>query len=246
MTQLPLIPVRVRTCWNPSTETASRPRFATCDDRLDYVIKGDEEGNPVRANEWICTWLARTVGIAVATPAIVQDLDKKLLFGSQICGEDTNDNMGAFTHNVLTSEHLEQIWRTFVFDLFIRNPDRHINNYKFFLQNRHIRMISFDFGDSLFKYWPNLSLPLPQSCNTIECFRFIQSKYCQINLDIADDVLSRLANLDGAAMVSTVKSLPRGWLSATQSKEFMAWFGGRPRRERITKIREGLRDGSYL
>jgi hypothetical protein len=60
---------------------------------MDYCIKHDEGGFPIRANEWIGTWLARAAGIAVARTAILQDIDKKLLFGSEIYGDDTNDNL---------------------------------------------------------------------------------------------------------------------------------------------------------
>jgi hypothetical protein len=88
-----LFPLRIERSWLPGSGTLSRPRIGTCEDGMDYCIKHDEGGFPIRANEWIGTWLARAAGIAVARTAILQDIDKKLLFGSEIYGDDTNDNL---------------------------------------------------------------------------------------------------------------------------------------------------------
>ena len=152
MTAIPLIPLRVKTVWNPGAATFSRPRFATCDDGLDYCIKHDEGGQPIRANEWICTYLARAVGIAVPLPVVVEDLDKSLLFGSQIFGDDTNDNLGLFSSGALDTTHLDHIWKTYAFDLFVKNQDRHVNQYKIAGQNKKERILSFDWGDALFSH----------------------------------------------------------------------------------------------
>lgn len=244
--QLSLYPLRIVRVWNPSSQTVSRPRIATCEDGLDYCVKHDQDGIPVRANEWIATWLARAAGIAVAKPTIVRDFDNKLLFGSEIYGVDANDNLGIFQSNGLTRLHLNHIWKTFAFDLFIGNTDRHINQYRFFTQNRAERMISFDFGESLFRYWPDLDLPLSPKCNTVINIRAIQKNYGKIDLSAADEVLLRLETIEGAAMVNEVRGLPRGWLSAQTGSAFTRWFGGRLRRERVGQIREGLRNGTYL
>jgi hypothetical protein len=179
-------------------------------------------------------------------PAVVQDLDNKLLFGSQIFGDDVNDNVGLFTSRPLPAEHVIHIWKTFVFDLFVRNGDRHVNQYKIFKQNRNDRIISFDFGESLFWRWPDLSLPLPSNTNTMLNIRWMFTNYGQIDMTTATGVLDRLEALEGSAMVAEIKRLPRGWLNQRVGAAFAAWFGGRGRRERITQIREGLRNGSYL
>lgn len=246
MTALQLIPVRVRMSWNPGSATASRPRFATCDDQLDYCIKHDEGGQPVRANEWICTQLARAAGIAVPASAVVEDLDKSLLFGSQIFGDDTNDNLGLFSSGGLSPQHLDHIWKTYALDLFVNNQDRHVNQYKIAQQNNKERILSFDWGTSLFSYWPNLNLPLPRDCNTILNIRAIIKIYGTFKVDVADDVLTRLEAIDGSAMVNAIKQLPRGWLDNKVGAAFTKWFGARPRRDRIAAIRKGLRNGSYL
>jgi hypothetical protein len=243
---LQLVPVRVKISWNPSSSTASRPRFATCDDGLDYCIKHDEGGAPVRANEWVCTGLASAAGIAVPAFSVVEDLDRKLLFGSQIFGEDTNDNLAFFQSGSLDSDHLAQVWKTFAFDLFVKNEDRHVNNYKIYKQNRRDRIISFDWGTALFCHWPNMDLPLPHTCNTILNIRGIATAYGGLRTDVANEVLDRLDSIEGSAIVSTIRQLPRGWLDSKRGGTFTKWFGTRPRRERIAAIREGLRNGSYL
>lgn len=232
--------------WTPSTATLSRPRFATCDDGLDYCIKHDEAGKPIRANELICTALARASGIAVAAASVVQDLDGKLLFGSQIYGDDVNDNLGLFSSGGLLPEHISHIWKTYAFDLFVKNHDRHVNQYKVFYQNRQDRILSFDWGDALFCFWPNLDLPLPEPCNTVRNQRALVARYGTFDVGVADELLDRLESVEGSAMVNAVKQLPRGWLPARIGGEFTKWFGSRARRDRITLIRQGLRDGTYL
>jgi hypothetical protein len=179
-------------------------------------------------------------------PTIVQDLDKKLLFGSQIFGNDTNDNVGLFTSKPLLPEHVSHIWKTFVFDLFVKNGDRHVNQYKIFKQNSRDRIISFDFGESLFWHWPDLSLPLASHTNTILNIHWMFTNYGQLDMNVAQGVLDRLEALEGSAMVAEIKRLPKGWLNQRVGAAFTAWFGGRGRRDRIAQIREGLRNGSYL
>jgi len=232
--------------WNPSSATVSRPRFATCEDGLDYCVKRDENGYPARANEWIGTWLARAVGIAVAKPAIVRDLDNKIIFGSEIDGNDTNDNLSIFQSGRLPQDHIIHIWKTFALDLFISNDDRHVNQYKIFNQNRNDRILSFDFESSLFRYWPNLLLPFPPSSNTMMNIRWIIGMYGPIDTAVTDELLGRLESVEGAAMVNEVKRLPRGWLDRATATSFTRWFGSRPRRDRITQIREGIRNGTCL
>jgi hypothetical protein len=133
-----------------------------------------------------------------------------------------------------------------VFDLFVRNGDRHVNQYKIFNQNRRDRIISFDFGESLFWHWPDLSLPLQSSTNTIQNIRWMFTNYGNIDMGAAKEVLDRLESLEGSAMVAEIKRLPKGWLNQRVGTAFTVWFAGRGRRGRIAEIREGLRNGSYL
>jgi len=243
---LQLIPVRVVSTWTPRTSTASKPRFATCDDQLDYCIKHDEGGRPIRANEWVCTALARAVGIAVPPAVVVEDLDKSHLFGSQLIGEDVNDNMGLFQSGALTMEHLTHIAKTFAFDLFVCNPDRHVNQYKVHSQNRRERFFSFDFSESLFLHWPHLTLPLPPTCNTIQNLRGIQNRYGMLSRIDMESVLARLEKLDGASMVGTIKQMPPGWLKPRIAGQFLSWWASKARKTRIAEIRDGIKNGKYL
>lgn len=153
----------MKVSWTPSTATLSRPRFATCDDGLDYCIKHDEGGKPIRANECICTALARASGIAVAAASIVQDLDGKLLFGSQIYGDDVNDNLGLFSSGGLLSEHISHIWKTYAFDLFVKNPDRHVNQYKVFYQKSPGQDLIFRLGRCIILFLAEFRLAITRT-----------------------------------------------------------------------------------
>lgn len=241
-----LFPLRVEQVWNPQSSTMSQPRFGRCEDGLDYCIKHDEGGVSVRANEMVGTWLARSAGIAVAPTHVVEDFDKKLLFGSQIYEDDVNDNMGIFQEGGLSANHLAHIVKTFALDLFIMNTDRHVNQYKIFKQNHESRIISFDFGQSLFLYWPDLVLPIDPGCHTISNMRAISNLYRPIDWSAAEGVLQRLEAIEGQAMVSLIRSLPKGGLDRRVGDSFTKWFGGKLRRDRVACIREGLRNGTCL
>jgi hypothetical protein len=70
--------------------------------------------------------------------------------------------------------------------------------------------------------------------------------YGAFNFPVADEVLTRLDEIDGSAMVNAVKQLPPGWLDTKVGAAFTKWFGSRSRRDRIAAIRKGLSDASYL
>lgn len=87
------IPQRINSLWNPSTTTASRPRFAEAADGLDYAVKHDEGGRPIRAMEWLCTQFASFVHIPVPPCSLLDDGVGNILFGSQIVQHSVSDNI---------------------------------------------------------------------------------------------------------------------------------------------------------
>lgn len=243
MNQLSLIPQSIVT-WYPAKKTASKPRIGQASDGLDYVVKHDENKIPVRASEWVCASLARSVGIPVPPFIIVDDGQGKLLFASQIYGSDINNNRPIFMGNIPNSEILKQLSRIYPFDLFIHNVDRHINNYLIRNQRSIERIFAFDHGYSLFKYWPNMSLPLKSTRNTVVCVRAIKQKW-GFDLTSAQELLDKLELVPLSAVESVVREMPDDWLKEAKRDKFLNWWEN-DSGPRIDDIRKGLIDGKYL
>jgi hypothetical protein len=63
--------------------SARRPVRARVDDGLDYMLKDDSGGVPVRAREWICHALADNAGLPVLEYRPILDSVGRVLFGSR-------------------------------------------------------------------------------------------------------------------------------------------------------------------
>src|SRR5579863_6283967 len=116
-----------------SANSADSLGFAEANNSLEYLVKQDGRGHPVRASEWICSSLARHVGIPTAPFEIVQLPDTTLAFGSQLIGglEDESKRPGYLTGTYPIDGFSAILAAIYAFDLFIGNEDRHGGNYLF-------------------------------------------------------------------------------------------------------------------
>lgn len=243
MNQLSLIPQSIVT-WYPAKKTASKPRIGQASDGLDYAVKHDEKGIPVRASEWVCASLARAVGIPVPPFIIVDDGQGELLFASQIYGSDVNNNKPIFMGNLPNQEILKQISRIYPFDLFVHNIDRHVNNYLIRKQNNKERIFAFDHGYSLFRYWPNISLPFKKERNTLKNIRAIK-KHWGFDVAAAQGVVDKLDSVPLSAVENVVREMPENWLPEGTRDRFLDWWN-KDSGTRVDEIRKGLKNGKFL
>ncbi len=243
MNQLSLIPQSIVT-WYPAKKTSSKPRIGQASDGLDYAVKNDEKGIPVRASEWVCASLARAVGIPIPPCIIVDDGQGELLFASQIYGSDMNDNKPIFLGNLPNQEILKQISRIYPFDLFIHNIDRHINNYLIRKQNNKERIFAFDHEYSLFRYWPKVSLPLKKERNTLINIRAIKNHW-GFDDAAAQEILDKLDRVPLSAVESAVLEMPKKWLAKNKRNRFLDWWN-KESSKRVDEIRKGLKNGKFL
>ena len=63
--QLELLYRKVVVIYPPTGASARKPVRARVDDGLDYMLKDDSGGAPVRAREWICHGLADSAGLPI-------------------------------------------------------------------------------------------------------------------------------------------------------------------------------------
>lgn len=67
----------------PSKPTFRQPLRARVDDGLDYYLKDDTGGAPVRAREWICNQIAQQAGIPAVEHLPILAPTGRVLFGSR-------------------------------------------------------------------------------------------------------------------------------------------------------------------
>ncbi len=153
----------------PSKRTADCIGEAEADDGHRYYLKGDNCGKPVRASEWLGTFLAETAGIAAPYGTIIERLNGDVVFGSRkLVGVADEIATQTFlmtpsrtntSHRVLGLQAvLSQIY---ALDLFIFNDDRHFGNYLSIDDNGNRRFYAYDFSRSVFWKWPWQNVPAP-------------------------------------------------------------------------------------
>ena len=124
-------------------------------------------------------------------------------------------------------------------DLFIHNIDRHINNYLIRKQNNKERIFAFDHGHSLFKYWPNISLPFIKKRNTLKNIKAIKNHW-GFNINAAQEVVDKLGSVPLSAIKSSVHEMPKNWLSEGTRDRFLVWWE-KDSATRADAIRKGLK-----
>lgn len=211
---------------------------------MDYVAKRFDPGIPVRANELICSMLAEAVGLATPAFRVIEDTDNELLFGSQIYADTGTSQAQMLAPAAPNSVALDQVSRIAAFDLFVGNPDRHLNNYLVRPQNGVDRILAMDFSHALLAASPPLTLPLPSSCKTILRGRHLRARW-GFNSQPAKDCAARLGQLPQSTGRELVNQVPPGWLPGTLATVFVRWWESE-QQSRAQQIVAGIDDGSLL
>src|SRR5688572_5208932 len=82
-TQLVLFSRKALIEYPPTVPTADSAGYVEADDQQRYYIKGDSNGRPVRASEWLSTHMAEMVGVAAPGAVAIERLNGDLVFGSR-------------------------------------------------------------------------------------------------------------------------------------------------------------------
>ncbi len=131
MNQLELLYRKVVVVYPSAAASARRPIRARVDDGLDYMLKDDSGGIPVRAREWICHALADNAGLPVLEYRPILDGAGRVLFGSRYL---LNGGPGGLTgYKILAgalplAEARSVLSALYAVDLFVGNWDRHADN----------------------------------------------------------------------------------------------------------------------
>jgi hypothetical protein len=235
----------------PRQPTADSLGEVEADDGHRYYVKGDAHGKMVRASEWIATHIAEDINIGAPTPSVLQRLDGTTVFGSRrLAGVADEVTTAAYLTAVsVGNQAVPAIGLTallssiYAFDLFINNDDRHLGNYLTIDDNGTRRLYCFDFSRALF--WNGLTQVPALGTNTRAKGKLLRTLH-GFDLAAAEATLDRLTGLTGASVGAFVNRMPPDWLPEPTRSDFIAWWSDGRRDTRVSIIRKGVQNGSFL
>jgi hypothetical protein len=245
-----LFPLRARTEFPKSKATADCSGEVEAYDGHRYYVKGDCNGRPTRASEWLCKHLSEAIGIAAPPTAIIELSNGELVFGSRRIAGVADD---IITQNYLASKtpghdgesQLRTILSSiYAFDLFVNNDDRHLGNYLTVEDNGVRRPFAFDYSRALFRRWPWMGFPTADQ-NTRIYGKVLRSAH-GFHLQAVEAILEKLNCLAPTVVQGFLSQMPAEWLAPPLRNEFISFWSGAERHVRIHALRKGLIDGTLL
>jgi hypothetical protein len=124
--------------------------------------------------------------------------------------------------------------------------DRHAGNYMGVAGRTAGHSIKlYDFSRAFTAVgWPLPPLPMDPNTKTMITHRQVL-KHHNFDLAAAKDLLSKIAKIDHASFKAIVSGMPDTWLDPQTRIKVLKWWAG-PRDARITQVRKGLEDGTFL
>lgn len=224
--------------------------YCHADDGFDYIVKDDEQGRSIPHNEWFCTSLAEQVGIASAHCAVLRQLDGTYVFGSRYVGDAIREPLADYL-SATTPDRAEIsiiLSRILAFDHFVHNGDRHLDNFILVRQRNGYAIIPIDYSRA-WMYHDMLLSPLPfsPSSNTRNAVLELKRRIGDyIRPDVCDAILDALLGVDDSSIEYILQIHPNDWLRPNQRAAILEWWKSSSRVERVQRIKQGIRDGSYI
>jgi hypothetical protein len=234
----------------PSADALGEVR---ADDNHHYYVKGDCNGIPTRASEWLTTHLAEAVWIAAPAAVSIEMQDGSIVFGSRRVAGVSDDMATAAYLTTPTLSNLgnqpvfglaQVLSSIYAFDMFVFNDDRHFGNYLSYDDNGVRRLLAFDFSRALFWAWPWAGYPLPNQ-NT-RTHGGVLRRFHGFDPTAALTTLERLVAVPASSLEGFVNLMPSDWLGSDLRDQFLSWWDGSDLEARGLELRKGLSDGTLL
>lgn len=246
MLQQRLWPLRIIDVEPINTGTARLRLRGLGDDGMPYFLKAVSDAPLVPASELLCSGLATAVGLAVPyfNVALMPETDEQVFASRQEGGvEDSARWFTTVLGGQCPANVARQLSGWFAFDLFVNNPDRHINNFLCREVGGVHTIHGFDFSEAFLQEgWPP-SPRLRPECNTIVVRRQV-SQYAPLERDHAVQTLERLAALPETWMQEALGEVPGPWIDADHRADVVDWWRGE-RLPRLNAFTEEIQDGAY-
>jgi hypothetical protein len=217
------------------------------DDGAYFYCKDDLDGAPARAAEWVCTRLARTLGLPTADCAILLDPENgRELFGSKRLPSIADSFAVA---NFLSSPHKNELGepghfpgqylaRVRAFDMFIDNPDRGSDNFVLVRDGLQTNLCPNDFGSARLFRCTTDAFPV-ETERTVSVGKLHQLIHGP-HLASAMEMLKELERVPATLIQSFLQEMPESWLSESQRGTFSGFWTNGQKEQRIAKLRSAL------
>jgi hypothetical protein len=218
-----------------------------CGDSGGYVIKKDTPTKIAPHCEWFCSSLAVKVGVPQLGFDLVKHTDGNLWFGSEWKTSRVRDWWTlAAAGKIKFADLASDISRIYALDLFIHNPDRHMNNYFVVPDGTTHKIYSFDYGRS----WMLHGLPLPPvmadpALHTVNVKDWLKINFPNyFDTTAANAVLDNLTKVTEANIADFIGKHPNHWLQPPLA-DINGWWKAHAA-TRIDQIRNGIANGSLI
>ncbi|OYY77406.1 MAG: hypothetical protein B7Y43_11080 [Sphingomonas sp. 28-62-20] len=222
------------------------------DDGALYYCKGDKDGQPLRAIEWIFTNLAEHLGLSVADCAVIEDYDGQTFFGSRSPSSvadqvEVNLYIGSPSRGELgqplpwLGQYLSRLW---AYDLFLDNPDRCLPNFILDTDGQPRRIRAIDFASARLMHFSTDRFPV-ESEHTVWVGRIVRKTHGP-HLESALEMIDRIAAVPLNEIDRIVGQMPADWLSVDQRKGLSGFWSEGRRLNRIERLRALVRHESQI
>jgi len=241
--QQALFPIEIIETYPSNEGTADLTTIGKGQNSKHYAIKRISDGNGfVPASEFFCYELARHVSIATPDYDYLSLPKTEIAFGSVWEGGvhslNKNNDVIDILENTVIVDDLERFFgKVYAFDLFVNNEDRHFGNYIFRESFGKTKIaLAFDFS----RAWKETD-PFGYSClqsdtRTKECHEAIKD-YGRFDHAAALDTLEKIRAIDKEIIVSIMENMHSSWMSKSEKKVIIDWWGSEPFHERIDKLK---------
>lgn len=244
-----LLPQRASTIHGIKPNGADITLVCTTRDGGTFYCKDDKPARPIRATEMFATRLAGHVKIATPFCSVVELEDGSTLFGS--LGNDSvadqfevRDFLSRAQPNEIGGPSAwvaQTLARLYVFDLFLGNPDRSLQN--FILERDTRRLCAYDFADAQLGNLSHQRFPVENS-HTISVGKFLRQVH-GYEAAYALEMVDWLSAVPVDVVRTILGEMPDDWLPTDQRGDLCdVWINQRP--VRLSALRAGLTDGTLL
>ncbi|WP_413711840.1 HipA family kinase [Rhizobium sp. Rhizsp82] len=245
-----LVPLDAIWCGAADFGSADASEGCFCGDAGAFVIKGATTDPHIPHSEWFCSSLAQIVGVPQVPYSLVRHTDGSLHFGSLWMKGKTPDWWTLALAGAIDFASLaDDLAKIYVFDLFINNEDRHVNNFMVVPEGQGHRVYSFDYS----RAWLVNGFPLPDAIMsdaniaTVNIKSWLLSNFgAFISMDVANVILDRIAGIDEATIRRIIGDHPRDWLTQANEDAIIEWWTSGMATARVETIRAGLQNGDFL
>lgn len=252
-----LFPVPVIYCRPNNLGTADCGQICRGVDGCDYAIKDSKAGQFVPHSEWFCSELGERVGIPAPTHKIMDMGDGTTAFGSRWTGgvvRPPAPGGAGYWYDLVKAGTIKLddlrvvLSRTYAFDQFIANPDRHRDNFIVHDQNEGHALLAYDYSRAwLCNGFPPAPGPLP-SCKTVGNQRWLVNYWGEsyVDPDIVAETTAALSKISKATIRRIIEDSPSNWLVGNKKSVIVSWWQSKEMVARLSAIEKGVRDGTYL